>query len=215
MIINLNEVDFQPINTIYIYTLHLTHYMKLYRKFIVPIIAWVILLWWLFCIWQNIAQLKLVIKWQWLIIWTPANMTASNLDPWDTEVFDFNDYFRIEDLRWSKNWHYTSIQWLVYWWDGEFVTWAIVYFKTNSENFTVILGTTEGDENFNRNLTGYVDISEPTILFYRNDNINRIWFINRLWFKPSIKVTVPNDAPSWPYSLRLSYTLYDMPVTIE
>ena len=189
--------------------------MRFYHKFIVSFLSIVMLLWWLFCIWQNSAQLKLVIQWQWLIIWTPANIAALNLDPWDTKDFNFNDYFWIEDLRWSKDWHYTSIQWLVYWWGGEIITWATVYFKTNSENFTVILGTTEGDEDFNRNLTWYVDISEPTILFYRNDNINRIWFINRLGFKARIKVKVPSDAPSWPYSLRLSYTLYDMPITIQ
>lgn len=214
MIINLNEVDFQPTNTIYIYTLYLTHYMKLYRKFIVPIIAWVILLWWLFCIWQNSALLTLTIQWQWLIIWTPANINLWTLNPWTPAELSFTDYFWIEDLRGSKDGHYTSIQWLVYWWDGEIISWATVEFSTNSGNFTLIWGATE-DETFNGSLASYTDISEPKILFYRNNNQEHIGYVNRLWFQPKIKVTVPNDAPSWPYTLRLSYTLYDMPVTIE
>lgn len=188
--------------------------MKFYRKFIVPIIAWVILLWWLFCIAQNSAQLILVLQWQGLIIWTPENINLLSLTPWTPKDITFENFFWIEDLRGSKDGHYTSIQWLVYWLDGEVISWATVEFSTNSGNFTLIWGMTE-DETFEHDLINYTDITEPKILFYRNNNNAHIWYVNRLWFKPSIKVTVPNDAPSWPYTLKLSYTLYDMPVTIE
>lgn len=188
--------------------------MKFYRKFIVSFLSIVMLLWWLFCIAQNSALLTLTIQWQGLIIWTPENVPLE-ITAWETDVFTLSDYLWIEDLRGSKDGHYTSIQWLVYWWDGEIISWATVKFNTNSGSFTLIWGEIEGDESFNTNLTDYTDITEPKILFYRNNNQEHIWYVNRLWFKPSVKVTVPNDAPSWPYSLRLSYTLYDMPVTIE
>ena len=187
--------------------------MKLYRKFIVPIIAWIILLWWFFCIWQNSSQLTLVLQWQWLIIWTPANINLGTLTPWTPKEISFTDYFWIEDLRWSKYGHYTSIQGLLYWWDGKIISGATVEFSTNSLDFTLIWGATQ-DEDFNRNLTGYVDISEPKILFYRNDNDDHAWYVNKIWFKPNVKITLPNGTTG-PYTLRLSYTLYDMPVTIQ
>ena len=192
----------------------LIRYMKFYRKFIVSSLSIVMLLWWLFCIAQNTALLTLTIQWQWLIIWTPENINLWSLTPWTPKELTFSDYFWIEDLRGSKDGHYTSIQWLVYWRDGEIINWATVEFSTNSEFFTLIWGMTE-DETFGHDLISYTDITEPKILFYRNDNDAHVWYVNRLWFKPKIKVTLPNDAPSWPYSLRLSYTLYDMPVTIQ
>lgn len=188
--------------------------MKFYRKFIVSFLSLVMFLWWLFCIAQNSALITLTIQWQGLIIWTPENISLWTLTPWTPKDITFEDFFWIEDLRGSKDGHYTSIQWLVYWLDGEVISWATVEFSTNSWDFTLIWGVTE-DETFEHDLINYTDITEPKILFYRNNNDDHIWYVNRLWFKPTIKVTVPNDVPSWSYSLRLSYTLYDMPVTIE
>jgi hypothetical protein len=36
------------------------------------------------------------------------------------------------------------------------------------------------DEAFNRSLASYTDISEPKILFYRNNNQEHIGYVNRL-----------------------------------
>ena len=170
-------------------------------------------MWGIFCLWQNSAQLILTIQWQWLIIWTPANISLWGLTAWTMEEFTFPDYLWIEDLRGSTNGHYTSIQWLVYWWDGEIISWATVEFSTNSGEFTLIWWVIE-DETFDHDLINYTDITEPKILFYRNNDENHIWYVNRLWFKPKIRVTLPSGSTG-PYTLRLSYTLYDMPVTIQ
>jgi hypothetical protein len=199
---------------LYIYIHYtLTHHMKFYRKFIVSFLSLVMFLWWLFCIAQNYALITLTIQWQGLIIWTPENINLWTLTLWTPKELTFEDFFWIEDLRGSKDGHYTSIQWLVYWWDGEIISWATVEFSTNSGDFTLIWGITE-DETFDQDLINYTDITEPKILFYRNNNDSHIWYVNRIWFKPNIRVTVPSGSTG-PYTLRLSYTLYDMPVTIQ
>ena len=157
----------------------------------------------------NAMDIVVNVKWQWLTIWTPANITLGNFS--SSTQKEFSDYFWIDDLRGSKTGHYTSIQWVVYWSDGEIVSGATVAFRTNSENIILVWGI-EDNTDFNRNLTSssYVDITNPTLLFYRNNNPNHPWYYSKYWFKPSIKVTVPNWSAS-PYTVKLSYTLYDMP----
>lgn len=181
--------------------------MKLYHKLIVllvPIIA--------LCTVVKATNIVVNIRWQWLTIWTPANIKLENFS--SSREVSFNDYFWIDDLRWSKIGHYTSIQWVVYWSDGEIISWATVWFKTNSENIVLLWGVADNAD-FNRNFasSSYTDITEPKLLFYRNDNQNHSWRLNKYWFKPNIKISVPNWL-SGPYTVRLSYTLYDMPTDI-
>lgn len=179
--------------------------MKLYHKLIVlliPIIAF-------FAV-SNSINIAVNIKWQWLTIWTPANIELGNFS--SSKEVTFSGYLWIEDLRWSKTGHYTSIQWVVYWADGEMIPEATVEFKTNDDNVILIWGVADSTD-FNRNLTSYKDITEPKLLFYRNDNPSHSWYFNKYWFKPSVKVNVPSGS-NGPYTVRLSYTLYDMSTNI-
>jgi len=177
--------------------------MKLYHKLIVLLISIISI----YAVAKaNTADLSVSVRWKWLIIWTPANIQLENFS--SPKEVDFDDYFWIEDLRWSKIGHYTSIQWIVYWWDGEIVSGATVKFKTNSWNIILLWGVAD-NASFNTNLTSYTDITEPKLLFYRNDDSSHPWRLNKYWFKPSIKISVPNGS-SGPYTVRLSYTLYDM-----
>lgn len=181
--------------------------MKLYRKLIV-LIASIITL----CTVANAIDIIVNVRWQWLIIWTPANIQLGSFS--NSKTVDFTDYFWIEDLRWYDSWHYTTIQWLLYWSDGNIISGASVEFKTNSENIILIWGI-QDDTDFNRNLVNYTDITDPKLLFYRNDKQNNIWYLNRYGFKPSVKVTLPSGAPSGPYKLKLTYTLYDMSTNVQ
>ena len=175
--------------------------MKLYRKLIALFVTIIAL-----CTVANAIDIVVHVKWQWLIIWTPANIPLGSFS--NSKTVDFTDYLWIEDLRASKDGHYTSIQWVVYWWDGNIISGATVEFRTNS-NSTILVWWVADNADFNRNLINYTDITDPKILFYRNDNPNHSWYFSKYWFKPTIKVTVPNGSVS-PYTVRLSYTLYDM-----
>ena len=179
--------------------------MKLYHKLIVLLIPIMAL-----CTVVQAINITVNIRWQWLVIWTPSNIELENFS--SSKTITFSDYLWIEDLRASKEWHYTSIQWVVYWWDGEIVSGATVEFKTNEDNIYLIGGVAD-NANFNSNLKSYTDITNPKILFYRNDNPNHSWYFNKYWFKPSIKINVPSGL-NWPYTVRLSYTLYDIPTNI-
>ena len=179
--------------------------MKLYHKLIVLLIPVIMLF-----ATVNAIDIIVNIKWQWLIIWTPANISLGNFS--SSTTVNFTDNLRIEDLRWSKTGHYTSIQWVVYWWDWEIVSGATVEFKTNSDNIVLIWGVADNAD-FNSNLKSYTDITNPKLLFYRNDNQDHSWYFNKYWFKPSIKINVPSGS-NWPYTVRLSYTLYDIPTNI-
>ena len=160
----------------------------------------------------NAIDIIVNVKWQWLTIWTPANIQLGSFS--SSKTVTFTDDLWIEDLRWSKTGHYTSIQWIVYWSGGEIVSWATVEFKTNSENIILLWGVADNAD-FNRNLasSSYTNITEPKLLFYRNDNQNHSWYFNKYWFKPSLRISVPSGA-IWPYKVKLSYTLYDMPTDI-
>ena len=179
--------------------------MKLYRKLIVLLIPVIV-----FCTTVNALDIVVNIRWQWLIIWTPANISLGSF--FSSKEVTFTDDLWIEDLRWSKTGHYTSIQWVVYWWDGEIVSGATVEFKSNSDNIILLWGVADNAD-FNRNFTSYRDITKPKLLFYRNDNQNHSWYFNKYWFKPSLRISVPSGA-TWPYKVKLSYTLYDMPTDI-
>lgn len=179
--------------------------MKLYHKLIVlliPVIA-------LFTA-VNAIDIVVNVKWQWLTIWTPANISLGSFS--NSTTVTLTDNLWIEDLRWNKTGHYTTIQWVVYWWNGEIVSGAIVEFKTNSSIIALLWGV-EDNADFNRNLVSFTDITNPKLLFYRNDNQNHSWYLNKYWFKPSIKITVPSGLTG-PYTVKLSYTLYDMSTDI-
>ena len=180
--------------------------MKFYQKLIAFFISVCLL-----CTVANAIDIVVNVRWQWLIIWTPANISLGNFS--SSTTVTLSDYLWIEDLRASENGHYTSIQGVVYWSDGEIVSWAKVEFKSNSDSITLIWGVADNAD-FNRNMTNYTDITNPALLFYRNNNPNHSWYFNKYWFKPTIKVTVPSGS-SGPYTVRLSYTLYDMPTVIS
>ena len=179
--------------------------MKLYHKLIVLFIPVIIVL----CAVTSALDVTVNIKWQWLIIWTPANIELGSFS--SSKEVTFSDYIRIEDLRESSTGHYTSIQWVIYWSNWEIVS-GTVEFKTNNPNIYLIWGV-EDNADFNRNLISFTDITEPKLLFYRNNNQNLPWYFNKYWFKPSVKVTVPSGS-NGPYTVRLFYTLYDISTDI-
>lgn len=179
--------------------------MKFYRKLIALLISVIT-----FCTVANAIDIVVNVVWQWLTIWTPGNIPLGSFS--SSKEVTFTDYFWIEDLRASEDGHYTSIQWLVYWADWEIVSGATVEFKSNSDNIILIWGVADNAD-FNRNMTNYTDITNPALLFYRNDNPSHSWYLNKYWFIPSIRVNVPNGSGG-PYTVRLSYTLYDMPTAV-
>lgn len=179
--------------------------MKFYRKLIALLISVIT-----FCTVANAIDIVVNVVWQWLTIWTPGNIPLGSFS--SSKEVTFTDYFWIEDLRASENGHYTSIQWLIYWADWEIVSGATVEFKSNSDSITLIWGVADNAD-FNRNMTNYTDITNPALLFYRNDNPSHSWYLNKYWFIPSIRVNVPNGSGG-PYTVRLSYTLYDIPRVI-
>jgi len=141
-----------------------------------------------------------------LIIWTPANLNLWSVNPWDTIEINFDDYFWVEDLRWTNTGHYTTIQcdWLygpsnfvITWLQLSWATVEMIDWRTNN---TLIYS----------NLSDRTDITDPTLYLYRNNDLSNNWAINRYWNKPAIRVFVPEDAPAGSYKGKITYTLYDM-----
>ena len=188
--------------------------MKFINRFIASII-WIFifcLYCWAWCLWQESVQITLYLQWQGLIIWTPANLDLWTINQWTTQEYTFSDYFWIEDLKWNKDGHYTTIQCDWFFWPSNYaITWVL--FKAN--DMELIWWIRDNSTIYSTLTQDFTDITSPKVYFYRNTDLNNTWYLNKYWTKPTIKFTIPTDAPTWTYSGKITYTLYDMPVTIN
>lgn len=161
------------------------------------------------CVWFALgaeSQVSVVLGTRWLFIWTPTNLSLWSVSPWNTVEVLFDDYFWIEDLRWTSTGHYTTIQC-----DGLFgpngyiitgvqLSWVNVEMIAGRSNSTLIYS----------NLNIWTDVTSPQLYLYRNNGASNNGAINIYGNKPSIRVSIPEDAPVGSYKGKITYTLYDM-----
>lgn len=153
-------------------------------------------------------QLTLKILGNWLIIWTPANINLWTVSPGNTIEKNFDEYFWLEDLRGISTGHYTTIQCDgLYWPNWYIITWVKMMWPD-----VVLVWWLENQTTIYSNLSNRTDITAPQLYLYRNNNVDTsmLGFTNRYGNKPSIKVSIPNDAPIGNYKWKITYTLYDM-----
>ena len=117
----------------------------------------------------------------------------------------FNNYFWVEDLRWVNTWYYTTIQCDGLYWPNDFVITG-VQLLWNSLDLIQWIGN---QTDMFSNLSSWTDITIPQLYFYKKDNMPWNYNGNKYWSKPSIKVSVPNNAPAGTYRWKITYTLYD------
>ncbi len=167
-------------------------------------------LFWCWFVFSNTQKISVVLNWQWLIIWTPANLDLGTVSSGDIKEINFLEPFWIEDLRWTNTGHYTTIQC-----DG--------LYGPNTLTSTVITGVQlsgavvekiwwkDNDTLVYSALSSFTDITTPQLYLYRNDSVSNNGAINRYGNKPTIKITVPSWTPAGTYKWKITYTLYDMP----
>ncbi len=154
---------------------------------------------------QYSKEVRIEIIGQGLVIWTPSNISLGTVTAWDTIDKTFDDYFWVEDLRWVNTWYYTTIQCDgLYWPDGFVITgvqlsWSSIKLIQWNGNETKIYS----------NLSSWTDITIPQLYLYKQDNTSKSYNGNKYWNIPSIKVSVPNNAPAGTYKWKITYTLYD------
>ena len=157
----------------------------------------------------DFTKYEVSILWKGVIIGTPYNLNIWNVSTWSEIIYAFTGYFWIEDLRWTDTWHYTTIQldWL-YGPSNSVITWVELKY-TNLE----LLNGSENSTLINTDASNWLDITTPKLFFYRNDFLSN-WAINKYGTKPSIKITVPDDAQAGIYRWKIIYTLYDYWVSV-
>lgn len=154
------------------------------------------------------GELSLKIIWNGLIIGTPANLSLWTVSPWTTVQKTFDDYFWLEDLRGISTGHYTTIQCDgLYGPNGYVITWVQMIWPN-----VVLIGWLTNQTTIYSNLSSRTDVTTPQLYLYRNNNIDTstLGFTNRYGNKPSIKVSIPSNAPVGSYKWKITYTLYDM-----
>jgi hypothetical protein len=160
-------------------------------------------------VWISLAQIQkevhVEISWLGLVIWTPSNISLGSVSAWTTVEKTFNNYFWVEDLRWVNTWYYTTIQCDGLYWPNDFVITG-VQLLWNSLDLIQWIGN---QTDMFSNLSSWTDITIPQLYFYKKDNMPWNYNGNKYWSKPSIKVSVPNNAPAGTYKWKITYTLYD------
>jgi hypothetical protein len=152
------------------------------------------------------SQVSITLSARWLFVWTPANLNLWSVSPGGTVEVNFDDYFWVEDLRWTSTGHYTTIQCDGLYWSNNYIitgvqlSWINVEMIAGISNSTLIYS----------NLNSRTDITQPQLYLYRNNSSSNNWVINRYGNKPSIRVFVPEYAPVGTYKWKITYTLYDM-----
>jgi len=161
----------------------------------------------------KIYDAKLEILKQWLIIWTPANLSLWSVTAWNDVEQNFSSPFWIEDLRGISQWHYTTIQcdWLYQEWGDGVITWV----QLSRWTWYFLIAGRQNGTKIDAQFSGavFVDITSPQLFFYRNDGDHNNGAVNRYGVHPIIQVTVPAGTPSWTYKWKITYTLYDMSFT--
>lgn len=172
----------------------------------------------LFCMISStfaINQVSVEIKGKWLIIWTPNAVTINlgDVSVGSTATYTFTDDFWIKDLRWTPQWHYTTIQcnwlfqqnwdWVITWVMYKATAWTLLWWQPNQTSINADLQIWEG-----------LDITQPKLYFYRVDWWHNGGVLNTYWDRPTIKISIPEWTPTWSYKGKITYTLYDMPFSI-
>lgn len=155
---------------------------------------------------NNTVSIKLL--WNGLVIGTPWAVNLWTANPWQdiTYTFSWNNYFWIRDLRWLSQWHYTTIQcdWLYSTDWAYIITWVI--FKAGE---LILSWWLANETKIDNELFGWLDITEPKLYFYRNDNWHSSGVTNRYINYPTIIVPLPQNVQTWIYRWKITYTLYD------
>lgn len=155
------------------------------------------------------SQISVAINWFWIIIGSPSNIQLGVLNPLDSVITGFDDYFWINDLRGSNTGHYTTIQsnWL-FWPNNALVTW--IDFMYNIP--TKLAGLS--NNTFVLTPNNWIDITQPKLYFYRNTSITNGGVWNKYGESPFVKIDIPSWYPVWVYSWEITYTLYDYDTNI-
>lgn len=182
--------------------------MKKYFKIIVLLVFVVSFLYW---IWSSVStRLTFTLNSLWVIIWTPDNLDIWSVNTWTFVNKYFSGYFWVKDLRWSNTGHYTTIQMNGLFGPNNSVITGIKLFA----NSPVLIEWQANNAQLNSIFNDWVDITDPVLFFYKNDNMNN-WYLNKYWVIPSIRIWVPNDVSPWNYKWKITYTLYDYWVDIQ
>ena len=189
----------------------------------VSIVAWIVWLSWALLTICNAdtdpntlstAEVQLTIEAGDLRIGINSGAQALNVSSWSallkakfeeqTASATFSDYFRIEDLKWSKTGYVTTVQvtdltW-TYEWTQYVIPWSNVKFTANSK--TTLLWKN------NSQVTVDTDLPIWTAqTYFQRANNTTAWILGKYWTKPTITVTIPAGTPGTTYRWTLTYTL--------
>jgi hypothetical protein len=154
---------------------------------------------------QYTQEVQVQIFWKGLVIWTPSNISLGTVTAWSTVEKTFDDYFWVEDLRWVNTWYYTTVQCDGLYWPDNFIITGVQL----SWNLVELLQWNGNQTDIYSNLDSWTDITTPQLYFYKNDNVPLNYHGNKYWNKPSIRISIPNNAPAGTYRWKITYTLYD------
>ena len=178
-------------------------------------IVWLVavVLWVLFCspinvLADNTWNISISISSLWLVIGTPASVSLT-VSQGNIAQYAFSEPFWIKDLRGRSTWHYTTIQlnWLYQsWWN-----WVITWITLSDTSWAVLSWWRGNWTQINPAMTGsnWVDITNPVLYFYRANNSNNGWVVNKYISTPTLHINTI-WAPAWTYRWNIVFTLYDM-----
>lgn len=137
-----------------------------------------------------------------LIIWNPWNLSFGTVTAGSTWIANFIDYFWIQDGRWYITGHYTTIQCAGLYGPSNLLITGVQM----SGSLSLINGVSNANVKMD---TGWIDITDPQLYFYKTNNSNNTGKMNKYGSKPSIRVYIPSWSPAGSYSGKVIYTLYD------
>ncbi|HPC34097.1 MAG TPA: hypothetical protein PLP73_00400 [Candidatus Absconditabacterales bacterium] len=140
-----------------------------------------------------------------LVIGTPSNISLGSVSAGTTVEKTFNNYFWVEDLRGVNTGYYTTIQCDGLYGPDNFIITGVQL----SGNLVELLQGNGNQTDIYSNLDSWTDITTPQLYFYKNDNVPLNYHGNKYGNKPSIRISIPNNAPAGTYKGKITYTLYD------
>lgn len=182
------------------------------KKHIYLLLCWIVFLlcsWLLYYTYAATWTISLEITGLGIRHGTPTNVNLWVLSTTTTDQEfsgQFSDYFWVEDLEWYITGHYSTIQCDgVYGPVGNKLTW--IYLKAGDNNPTLIFWHT-GNVLISTGLYSYASILSPMTYIYKPTDINNIWFTNRYWDKPRLKIVIPAYSPPGTYSGTIVFSFY-------
>lgn len=115
----------------------------------------------------------------------------------------FEDYFRVQDLKAADSGYYTTVVSAGLAWPLMTITW--IYMKAWNIYPELLLGVV-WNVVIGTNLLNYQSIYN-NVTYIRRDNAPNYWKINKYWDKPWIKIVVPPYVSPWNYSWTIFFSL--------